>query len=195
MEETEPTQNTEQNRETNPRQPGSGPQEETDPSTAEETEEPMPKDSAADDTSAHEHQWEEHSVIVREAWEERVLIREAWDETVVEHPAYDETIVAQEAWEEPVFEEHTFCSACGLDLTEAGISRGDHAEEAHDYNSGFTIRKVRVGTVFHEAVYEEVHHEEETQTVHHEAEYETITHEAVCRTAWICSLCGEEREP
>ena len=95
-------------------------------------------------------------------------------------PAWDETV--SEAWDEPVYENHSFCNACGADLDvleQNGTDRGDHIWDDHDGMSGWHDEDVQVDTIHHEA-----------ETVHHPEEVISPPWDEEVVIGYRCSVCG-----
>ncbi|MBR3397039.1 MAG: hypothetical protein IKG70_04215 [Lachnospiraceae bacterium] len=98
-------------------------------------------------------------------------------------PAWDETV--SEAWDEPVYENHSFCNVCGIDLDvleQNGTDRGDHIWDDHDGMAGWHDEDVQVDTIHHKA--ENVHHSEEVISPAWDEEVVT---------GYRCSVCGTVR--
>ncbi len=146
--------------------------------------------SAENTDPSHTHVWVAVTGTVRHPAEVKTIYHEAVTHTVhhpakthtVHHPAETRTVyhpavthtvhhpeeghhedvlvVISEAWDEPVYETHSFCNRCGLNLTiemmEGRISAYtlhglyQHPEEG----SGWYSAPVQVGTIHHEAVTE-----------------------------------------
>ncbi len=97
-------------------------------------------------------------------------IKVAWDEVV------------SDAWDEPVFESHSFCNGCGIDLDELeakGTDRDDHIWDEHDGMNGWHDENVQVDTIHHEA-----------ETVHHPEEVISPAWDEEVVTGYVCSVCG-----
>lgn len=127
----------------------------------------------------HQHIWTTQRQQTQAAWEEEVLREAAWDETVC----------VVDAWDEPIYETHTICRACGMDLTANGIigtAVGEHSAQhmLNGESSSSYETQVQVGTVHHDAEYETVHHDAIYDYIHHPAEYETYE---------VCTICGVRR--
>ena len=140
----------------------------------------------------HEHSW---IPITEQIWHEPIA-------HTVYHEAeghYETVIRIREGWEETLYESHSFCSVCSLDLTEslrAGEipEYGIHIMEAHGGLGGWYSEDVPASTVFHESeVYEEL-----IWVLDREAWEETVTD----REGWTeeivigydC-LCGAVMDP
>ncbi len=170
--------------------------------------------------TAHEHTWEEighnenvmirdaydEPIVAKAAWDEQILVKDAWDEQLLVSDAWDEQVMVEEEWDEPIYECHSFCNQCGIDLTvNCPGEYVNHLMDVHDGAAGWYSRNTEVDSIHHDAQYETVHHDAEYQTVHHEAEYQTVHHDAEYGTVhhdaqyeqrWIvdgyrCSGCGE----
>ena len=97
-------------------------------------------------------------------------VKAAWDEVV------------SEAWDEPVYESHSFCNGCGIDLDEleaSGTDRGDHIWDEHDGMNGWHDENVQVDTIHHDA-----------ETVHHPEEVISPAWDEEIVTGYVCSVCG-----
>lgn len=95
-------------------------------------------------------------------------------------PAWDEQV--SEAWDEPVYENHSICNGCGIDLDvleQNGMDRDDHIWEEHDGMNGWHDEKVQVDTIHHEA-----------ETVHHPEEIISPAWDEEIVTGYCCSVCG-----
>ena len=122
------------------------------------TESPVPpseyESSSAPEATGHEHSW---IPVTEQIWHEPVT-------HTVYHEAeghYETVIRIRDAWEETLYESHSFCSVCGLDLTEA-LRAGEipeygiHILEVHGGLGGWYSEDLPAGTVIHESeAYEE----------------------------------------
>ena len=115
----------------------------------------------------HVHSWVTETVIDKKAYDERVLVKEAEDVQKL----------VSEAWDEPVYDYAYACNSCDF-WTFDGDVITDHCIEE---KTGYHDKKVQIGTIHHDAVYE---------TIHHDAEYKTVHHDAVTHTVTRCSTCG-----
>lgn len=98
-------------------------------------------------------------------------------------PAWDETV--SEAWDEPVYESHSICNGCGIDLDvleQNGTDRDDHIWDEHEGMNGWHDEKVQVDTIHHEA-----------ETVHHPEEVISRAWDEEVVTGYRCSVCGTVR--
>ena len=84
------------------------------------------------------------------------------------------TVTDEPAWDEPTYENHTFCSSCGMDLTAAGVGVARHLDSCPSGGGGCYTNRVQTGSVHHDAV---THTEDQGY-------YETVT------TGYHCSGCG-----
>ena len=65
-----------------------------------------------------------------------------------------ETQTVSEAWDEPVYEGRYVCSACGATFADDSI--GIHIIEAHSGLASYSVQKVQVDTIHHDAVTQQV---------------------------------------
>jgi len=105
----------------------------------------------------------------------------------VPEKGHNEQVLVQAAYDEPTYgyEYHSFCNACGLDLTANGINDAQHVEQ-HMLNGegGSTTQKpveVQTGTIHHEAVYETRYVVDSPATTKQEL------------TGYKCSSCGKTK--
>ena len=99
-------------------------------------------------------------------------------EVSIPEKGHNEKVCVEAAWDEPIEEEHKFCY-CGFDITAAGTDTETHQNSSACTNDGgWYTQWVTVGTVHHDAVYEE-------QWVVDEA-----AHTETQVTGYKCSKCG-----
>ena len=196
-------------------------EEDTTDTIAEATEVPVTSSEENKPTEAptpteipkHEHTWEPVTQTVHHDAVYETQIRTVHHEATyktVHHEAtghYEDVLVQESTpgYDEPIYETHSFCTVCGVDLTSAGISVVVHAFQAHDGASGYTNRDVQVGTTHHEgtpAKYEQQWVEDspayDEQVVDQPAWDEPISEQVKVQDAWDeevvtgyrCSGCG-----
>lgn len=101
--------------------------------------------------------------------------------TTVTHEAtgHYETVVIKDAWDEPVYEYRTICNKCGEDITSEDNEDKIAFHYAFECDGSYSIKKVQVDTIHHEAEIQEVWVEDSPA-------YE----ETVGTGSYICSNCG-----
>ena len=98
-------------------------------------------------------------------------------EVNIPEKGHNERVCVETAWDEPIEEEHVFCY-CGFDMTAANMDADEHWASM-DYECGGSYTQwVTVGTVHHDAVYED------KWVVDEAAHTETQV------TGYKCSKCG-----
>lgn len=105
----------------------------------------------------------------------------------VPEQGHNEQVLVKDAYDEPTYgyKYHSFCNACGLDLTANGINDAQHVKQ-HMLNGegGSTTQKpveVQTGTIHHEAVYETRYVVDSPATTKQEL------------AGYKCSSCGKTR--
>ena len=67
-----------------------------------------------------------------------------------------ETQVVQAAWDEPVYEGHVFCVKCNRDFGAGDSAVEKWSEHADSCGGRYTVRKVQIDTIHHDAVTKQV---------------------------------------
>ena len=90
-----------------------------------------------------------------------------------------EKYLVSDAWDEPVYENHSFCNACGCDLTAnfGGATTDGASDHLAGCGTGYHSGNVQVGTVHHEAVYDTDEWDETVEVNDYQ----------------YCSKCGEKK--
>ena len=164
-----------------PTEPPTQPPTEPEPVTAPPTEAPT--------EPVHVHSWEPvYSYIHHDA-------EYVHHDAVTQTETWTEQVLVSDAWDEPVYEIHSFCSACGVDLTilamQQGVDYVDHSLDEHDGASGWSAQNVQVDTIHHDAVYNTITHEE---LVTDQEAYDEMVADAwdePVLEGYMCSECGE----
>jgi len=146
----------------------------TYPSTTEDTkpETPTTEESKPEVPSTTETPTTEEHSECQHKW---ILV----DETIHHDAVYEtQTVCVQEAYDEPIYEYHSFCNGCGMDLT-INFPNKDYSTHTYYCQGGSTYhtKEVLVNTIHHEAVYET------KEVCVQEAWDEIVTHT-------VCSICG-----
>ena len=125
-------------------------------------------------------QWEERTVLVKEAWDEQVLVSEGWTEKITIKEGWSEEVSECSRYERESFGYEYVCNACGFTTTIAdeiysheiwGCKSSWHNGEplwGEEYCAAYETK-----TIEYPGEYSEIYHEPVYSTVHHEAEYKT----------------------
>ena len=92
---------------------------------------------------------QEASTINESSKTEITTTQEQVVEKVWHEPVYDDVwVVDEDAWTEDVYEQHSICNQCGMDITANGMRAPTHIKETDCYS--YRSEMVKVNSIYHE---------------------------------------------
>ena len=112
--------------------------------------------TGSSENKPHTHSWVAVTKVVHHDAETKVVHHEAVTKTETV------TVVDTPAWDEPVYEGHVICLKCNKDFGAGDSAVEKWSEHADTCGGRYTIKKVQIDTIHHEAI---THQEEKTVIV------------------------------